>query len=47
MLSFSSYGSAKHELVSKVQEATKKAQELRPDLSIDGETQLDAAIVDL
>ncbi|WP_312712714.1 phosphate acetyltransferase [Proteiniclasticum ruminis] len=46
MLSFSSYGSAKHELVSKVQEATKKAQELRPDLSIDGELQLDAAIVE-
>lgn len=46
MLSFSSYGSAKHELVSKVQEATKKAQEQRPDLSIDGELQLDAAIVE-
>lgn len=46
MLSFSSYGSAKHELVSKVQEATKKAQDLRPDLSIDGELQLDAAIVE-
>jgi len=46
MLSFSSYGSAKHELVSKVVEATKKAQEMRPDLSIDGELQLDAAIVE-
>ncbi|HBT19169.1 MAG TPA: phosphate acetyltransferase [Clostridiaceae bacterium] len=45
MLSFSSYGSAKHELVSKVQEATKIAQGLRPDLSIDGELQLDAAMV--
>lgn len=46
MLSFSSYGSAKHELVSKVVEATKKAQAMRPDLSIDGELQLDAAIVE-
>ncbi len=46
MLSFSSYGSAKHELVTKVVEATKKAQEMRPDLSIDGELQLDAAIVE-
>lgn len=46
MLSFSSYGSAKHELVSKVVEATKKAQEMRPDLAIDGELQLDAAIVE-
>jgi len=46
MLSFSSYGSAKHELVSKVVEATKKAQEMRPDFMIDGELQLDAAIVE-
>lgn len=46
MLSFSSYGSAKHELVTKVVEATKIAQEKRPDLSIDGELQLDAAIVE-
>lgn len=46
MLSHSTYGSAKHELVDKVREATKLAQEKRPDLMIDGELQLDAAIVD-
>jgi len=45
MLSFSTKGSAKHELVSKVQEATAKAHELAPDLMLDGELQLDAAIV--
>jgi phosphate acetyltransferase len=45
MLSFSTKGSAKHEFVDKVVEATKMAKELRPDLLIDGELQLDAAIV--
>lgn len=45
MLSFSTYGSAKAEDVEKVQEATKLAKEKRPDLNIDGELQLDAAIV--
>lgn len=45
MLSFSSMGSADHELVTKVRNATEKAKELRPDLHIDGELQLDAAIV--
>lgn len=45
MLSFSTMGSAKHENVSKVVEATKLAKEARPDLAIDGELQLDAAIV--
>ena len=45
MLSFSTMGSADHELVTKVTDATKKAKELRPDLLIDGELQLDAAIV--
>ncbi|APQ99563.1 phosphate acetyltransferase [Clostridium botulinum] len=45
MLSFSSKGSAKHDLVDKVAEATKIAKEKRPDLDIDGELQLDAAIV--
>ena len=45
MLSFSTKGSAKHELVSKVQEATQKAKELAPDLMLDGELQLDAALV--
>lgn len=46
MLSFSTMGSAKHEFVDKVSEATKIAKELRPDLDIDGELQLDAAIVE-
>ncbi len=45
MLSFSTMGSADHEVVDKVRNATKKANELRPDLKIDGELQLDAAIV--
>ncbi len=45
MLSFSTMGSADHELVDKVRKATEKAKELRPDLDIDGEIQLDAAIV--
>lgn len=46
MLSFSTMGSADHELVDKVRKATELAKELRPDLLIDGEMQLDAAIVD-
>ena len=45
MLSFSTMGSADHEVVDKVRNATQKAKELRPDLDIDGELQLDAAIV--
>lgn len=45
LLSFSTMGSAKHELIDKVVEAKKIANELRPDLLIDGEIQLDAAIV--
>jgi len=45
MLSFSTMGSADHELVEKVRIATARAKELRPDLMIDGEMQLDAAIV--
>lgn len=45
MLSFSTKGSASHEYVDKVVEATKIAQEKRPDLNIDGELQLDAAII--
>lgn len=45
MLSFSTKGSAEHELVEKVRKATEIAKELRPDLQIDGELQLDAAIV--
>jgi phosphate acetyltransferase len=45
MLSFSTKGSAEHELVDKVREATRIAKELKPDLIIDGELQADAAIV--
>ncbi len=45
LLSFSSMGSAKHELVDKVVEANRIANELRPDLLIEGELQLDTAIV--
>ena len=45
LLSFSSLGSAKHELVDKVVEASRIANELRPDLLIEGELQLDTAIV--
>ncbi|MBR4341175.1 MAG: phosphate acetyltransferase [Lachnospiraceae bacterium] len=44
-LSFSTKGSAKHELVSKVQEAVRIAHELAPDLCLDGEMQFDAALV--
>jgi len=45
MLSFSTKGSAKHELVDKVIEATSIAKSLKPDLFIDGELQGDAALV--
>ena len=46
MLSFSTKGSAKHELATKVEEATKLAHELAPELELDGELQFDAAIVE-
>ncbi|MFP3860174.1 MAG: phosphate acetyltransferase [Bacteroidales bacterium] len=46
MLSFSTKGSAKHEMVDKVVEATKIAKEKRPELKIDGELQADAAIIE-
>ena len=45
MLSYSTFGSAKSDLISKVVTATKIAQERYPNLKIDGELQLDAAIV--
>ena len=44
-LSFSTKGSAKHELVTKVQQAVAKAHDLAPDLCLDGEMQFDAALV--
>ena len=46
MLSYSTMGSAKHDDVTKVQEATRIAKENNPDLLLDGELQLDAALVE-
>lgn len=45
MLSFSTSGSASHASVEKVAAAAKRVKQLRPDLSIDGDVQLDAALV--
>ena len=44
-LSFSTKGSAKHDLVSKMQQAVEIAHKLAPDLLLDGEMQFDAALV--
>ncbi len=46
MLSFSTKGSAKHESVDHVVSAYKKVKEAHPEIDIDGELQLDAAIVE-
>ena len=45
MLSFSTMGSAKHDNVTLVQEATRIAKEMAPELALDGELQFDAALV--
>ena len=45
MLSFSTMGSAKHDNVTLVQEATRIAKEKAPELALDGELQFDAALV--
>ncbi|HKK41121.1 MAG TPA: phosphate acetyltransferase [Bacteroidales bacterium] len=46
MLSFSTKGSARHEMVDRVVNATKIAKQMAPDLQLDGELQADAALVE-
>jgi len=46
MLSFSTKGSAQHELIDKIIEATKIVKEKRPDINVDGEFQFDTAVVE-
>ncbi|HHJ52035.1 MAG TPA: NADP-dependent malic enzyme, partial [Caldithrix abyssi] len=43
MLSFSSFGSARHPFSEKVAKATRLVKEMRPDLNVDGEMQVDLA----
>jgi phosphate acetyltransferase len=45
MLSYSTHGSAKHESIDKVRNATLMARRFRPGLKLDGELQVDAALV--
>ncbi len=44
LLSYSTYGSGKGDMVTLMQNATKKVKELAPDLAVDGELQFDAAV---
>ena len=46
LLSFSTKGSAKHELADKVIKATELAKAMRPDMNFDGEMQADAALIE-
>ncbi len=46
MLSFSTKGSARHEMVDRIVNATRIARKIDPDLKIDGELQADAALVE-
>lgn len=46
MISFSTKGSAQHEMVDKVVNATRMAREMAPDIQIDGELQVDAALIE-
>ncbi len=46
LLSYSTYGSAKGEIVEKVQEAARIAKERAPHLNLDGEMQADAALIE-
>jgi phosphate acetyltransferase len=46
MLSFSTKGSAEHELIDKVRNATEFVKQKRPDLIVDGELQFDAAVIE-